>query len=202
MKESLISAEFIALTEGGRLKSSLIGRKRVLQMYAMGGLFLDLLIDDIIGMDEKKKIVIRDQNPHIEHEAAKMLFALIKNEKPRTFRRWMGKFNIPSKERVSIFSAFDHDSKSIADLQRNTVEKLRAELLEEGPVNEETIALTMMLSASKTIMDYFSKYEINQLKERIREFQNEHPARWKTIQSINKEIEYMDLIILTSIIAV
>jgi hypothetical protein len=199
MNESLISAEFLVLTEGRKLKSSCIGRKRVLEMYAMGGLFMDLLIADIIGFDEDKKIVIQNQNPHLEHEAAKRLFALIQSQKPYSFRRWMGKFNIPSKERVYICSAFEHNSDKIALLQKHTIEKLRAELLEEGPVSEETIALTLLLTASKTITDYFSKFEINQLKERIREFKKQHPTRWKNIQSINSEIEYMDILIISSI---
>lgn len=202
MQENLISDEFILLTNGRKVKSSFIGRKRVQQMYAIGGLFMDLLISDFIGFDDNDKIIIKNQMKNIEHEPAKRLYSLIQATKPLTFKKWMSKFNIPSKERKYIYSGFNNTTDNIPVLQQKTVEKIRAELLEEGAVSEETIALTLLLSASKTIKDYFSKFEINQLNNRIDEFQKNHPSRWKEIQRINKEIENMDIIILTSAILV
>lgn len=202
MQENMISDEFILLTKGRKMKSSFIGKKRVKQMFAVGGLFMDLLISNIIGFDDRDRIVIKDRTVHIKHESAKRLYSLIQTTKPLTFKKWMSKFNFTSKERKYIYSAFNENLYNINELQQKTVEKIRAELLEEGTVSEETIALTLLLTASKTIKDYFSKFEINQLNERINEFQKLYPSRWKDIQRINKEIENLDIIILTSAILV
>jgi len=202
MLENLISDEFILLTKGRKVKRSFIGRERVQQLYAIGGLFMDLLISDFIGFDDKNKIIIKNPTVNIKHEPAKRLYSLIQATKALTFKKWMSKFNIPSKERKYIYNGFNNTLNNISELQQKTVEKIRAELLEEGTVSEETVALTLLLSASKTIKDYFSKFEIDQLNNRIDEFQKKNPSRWKDIQRINKEIENMDIIILTSAILV
>lgn len=52
------------------------------------------------------------------------------------------------------------------------VEKLRAEILEEGSISDEVMALFYLLDKSKQLKQYFSKYEEKKLKERIQEARN------------------------------
>lgn len=46
------------------------------------------------------------------------------------------------------------------------VEKIRAELLEDGEVSEDVLALTALMEKSGNLKDYFSKYEQKELKNR------------------------------------
>jgi len=49
------------------------------------------------------------------------------------------------------------------------IDKIRAELLENGNLADETLCLTVLLAKSFIIQDYFSKDESEQLKKRIDE---------------------------------
>ncbi len=47
------------------------------------------------------------------------------------------------------------------------IDKVRAEMLEEGTVTEETAALVVLLDISKSMKYYFSKYEQKKIKEKL-----------------------------------
>ena len=49
----------------------------------------------------------------------------------------------------------------------SVIEKIRAELLEDGDVSEDVIALTVLLDKSGQLKEYFSKYEQKELKEKL-----------------------------------
>lgn len=48
------------------------------------------------------------------------------------------------------------------------IEKLRAEILEDGEATEDAAALASLLDAAGTLKNYFSKYEQKQIKEKLR----------------------------------
>ncbi|MCL1882755.1 MAG: GPP34 family phosphoprotein [Defluviitaleaceae bacterium] len=52
------------------------------------------------------------------------------------------------------------------------VERIRAELLEDGTVTQETVCLTALLDNSRLIGDYFSKFESDALKKRLEELKD------------------------------
>lgn len=52
---------------------------------------------------------------------------------------------------------------------RSVIEGLRAELLEEGKVTEETAALVILLEKAKCLKQYFSKFEQKEMKKKLRE---------------------------------
>jgi len=49
------------------------------------------------------------------------------------------------------------------------IEKIRAELLEDGTITDETLCLTVLLDKSFILPDYFSKAESETLKKRLEE---------------------------------
>jgi hypothetical protein len=55
------------------------------------------------------------------------------------------------------------------------VEKIRAELLENGTISETTVALVSLLENSGYIKQYFSAYEKKRLITRLKEIKD-HPA--------------------------
>ena len=53
------------------------------------------------------------------------------------------------------------------DIVTGIIEKIRAELLEDGEISEDVIALTALMDKAGNLKDYFSKYEQKELKDKI-----------------------------------
>ncbi len=53
------------------------------------------------------------------------------------------------------------------DIVTGIIEKIRAELLEDGEISEDIIALTALMDKTGNLKDYFSKYEQKELKNKI-----------------------------------
>ena len=77
----------------------------------------------------------------------------------------------------------------------HVIEKIRAEILEEGVMSDETVILAILLQKAGIIKDFFSKVESAQLKNRLKELkQNE------SYKDIAKVIEYIESIIAIAVI--
>ncbi|SHI17676.1 Golgi phosphoprotein 3 (GPP34) [Sporobacter termitidis DSM 10068] len=70
------------------------------------------------------------------------------------------------------------------------IEKVRAELLESGAINDETVVLGAMLQKTGLIMNYFSKYEADRLKARLKEIEKSEAGAF--VKSI---VDYIDTLI-------
>lgn len=97
------------------------------------------------------------------------LFRLILNditmslEKKRVVRRF---------ENKKLFIKYDKISINIESLE-HSIQKIRAEFLENAPVTDDTAFLAIMLHYNGLLKKYFSKYENEQLKNRIQEIKDE-----------------------------
>lgn len=69
------------------------------------------------------------------------------------------------------------------------VEKIRAELLEEGIISDEVIALVSLLDKSNLLKKYFSKYESKKIKQRLEEIKCTHSN-----VLVKQMIDYVDSI--------
>lgn len=83
----------------------------------------------------------------------------------------------------------------VANTRNYIVEKIRAELLEEGNLEEHTIVLVLFLNAKKMLNDYFSEFERKALKQKIEQLRKEE--MFETIKSIDKAIKNIDASIAT-----
>lgn len=70
------------------------------------------------------------------------------------------------------------------------IQKVRAELLEEGPLCDETVALVSLLQTGGQLKRYFSSYEKAQLKARLKEIK-QTPSN----QLVHRMVEYIDTMI-------
>ena len=70
------------------------------------------------------------------------------------------------------------------------IEKIRAELLENGSITDETFALCAIFDKCRFIKDYFSKAESAKLKLRLKEIRNSdaHKTTRKVLDSIEATI--------------
>lgn len=79
----------------------------------------------------------------------------------------------------------------------NVVQRIRAELLEEGELSEDIVALTILLHKSGDLKNYFSADEKKKLKNRLKEIKNT-PQN----EMIQKVIQYIDSLLCLVIVAV
>jgi len=70
------------------------------------------------------------------------------------------------------------------------IQKIRAELLESGAIDEETVALVSLMEKSSQIKKYFSKYESDQLKARLKEIRQAPSS-----QMVKRIVDYIDKMI-------
>ncbi|MDO5345383.1 MAG: GPP34 family phosphoprotein [Lachnospiraceae bacterium] len=79
----------------------------------------------------------------------------------------------------------------------SVVQSIRAELLEDGELSEDVVALTMLLHKSGDLQKYFSAYEKKDLKKRLKEIKN-NPQN----KMIQKAVEYVDSLLCLVIVAI
>ena len=56
--------------------------------------------------------------------------------------------------------------------RNSIIEQIRAEILEDGAISDDTVALSMLLEKTSHLNDYFSKHERKRLKEKIEKIRN------------------------------
>ena len=84
------------------------------------------------------------------------------------------------------------------------IEKVRAELLEDGAVSDETIVLCALLEKSGLIKDYFSKVELGKLNLRLKEIRSSdaHNSVRKVIDSVDAAIAIVAAIVAVTSVSV
>jgi hypothetical protein len=83
-----------------------------------------------------------------------------------------------------------------ADAVDRVIQEIRAELLESGAMSDETVALVSLLDKGGQIKKYFSKYESQQLRTRLKEIQ-ETPFN-RMVKQMVDHIEAMIVVIATA----
>ena len=78
----------------------------------------------------------------------------------------------------------------------SVIQNIRAEILEDGELSEDIVALTALLNKSGDISKYFSAYEKKDLKDRLKEIKN-NPQN----ETIAKVTDYVETLLLMIIVA-
>ena len=76
------------------------------------------------------------------------------------------------------------------------IQNIRAEILKDGNLSEDIVALTALLNKSGDISKYFSAYEKKDLKNRLKEIKN-NPQN----EMIKKVTDYIETLLLMIIAA-
>jgi len=188
MQDLSITQEYLlcALTEKGVIPSFSIESP----VCVVAGGIIELLQSQIVMFDEKKKLsVIGDLNQELIH--LKSLYEWIQNEKPMKIEKLVGEYamSFSGKKMKKLISdignsldkadcvctesggIFGTKSCFIPNAKEvdKVIQKIRAELLDDGEISEETVALVSLLDKSKLLKKYFSKYESKQLKNRLQD---------------------------------
>lgn len=185
MRDLSITQEYLicTLNKKGALPST---NPKASVCMIIGGL-LEMQMEKCISMEDKKVIVSAELPEHMSY--LKPLYDVINQKKPMKAQKVVETYyaSFTSKKLNMLLDALLDELKS-ADAGESVktgllgskeafapkkeavisvIEKIRAELLEDGDVSEDVIALTVLLDKSGQLKEYFSKYEQKELKEKL-----------------------------------
>lgn len=217
--------QFIILDLMGK---NLIKNKKVKvgnsKIYSIASIFIDLCFKDKIAFNENQQVIITNSElTGIEYND--IVLKTIASKKTMSIKEWIEYFYSHPKLRDSIYNAITQsiikkdvlevisspsllnsskksyiDSKNIGDF---IVQKLRAELLEDGNIDDNTLSLVILLDENKMLMSYFSEYEYKDIKDRIEKmYEDKATNKFKIIKKAITNIEaFSALTLITDIIA-
>ena len=185
MRDLSITQEYLicTLNKKGALPST---NPKASVCMIIGGL-LEMQMEKCISMEDKKVIVSAELPEHMSY--LKPLYDVINQKKPMKAQKVVETYyaSFTSKKLNMLLDALLDELKSADAVESvktgllgskeafapkkeaviSVIEKIRAELLEDGDVSEDVIALTGLLDKSGQLKEYFSKYEQKELKEKL-----------------------------------
>lgn len=185
MRDLSITQEYLicTLNKKGALSST---NPKASVCMIIGGL-LEMQMEKCISMEDKKVIVSAELPEHMSY--LKPLYDVINQKKPMKAQKVVETYyaSFTSKKLNMLLDALLDELKSADAVESvktgllgskeafapkkeaviSVIEKIRAELLEDGDVSEDVIALTVLLDKSGQLKEYFSKYEQKELKEKL-----------------------------------
>lgn len=209
MKDLSITQEYslCSLNEKGKLPA--LSKEIPVCVLASG--LIELLASNCIQVDEKNKVCVIG-NLNEGQVYLKSLFDWLNESKPMKIEKIAKEYTMTftgkrlnalvtdvgnsladrgcvTSEKGGIFgSKFCFIPNS--DEVDKVIQKIRAELLESGTMSDETVALVSLLDKSNQVKKYFSKYESEHLKARLKEIK-EDPSN----QLVKQMMDYVDTII-------
>lgn len=187
------------------------------QTYVAGAVLIELLSEEAIRVGDKGKLmIVRQQRGD---EAARLVLDKLRGSKPKTMKQWIQLYYSRSKDCNRLFQTVIKPLLARGDLKEEhyrvllfpvsrfealpasrdrIVQRIRAELLEHGPVDRETSLLAMMLQKSKLLGGYFSEYERHELKRQLERLLQGEGDQLKTVRLVKKAIDEMDAVIATA----
>ncbi|EHQ90511.1 GOLPH3/VPS74 family protein [Desulfosporosinus youngiae] len=206
MKNLSITQEYVLCSLNKKGNFPTLSIKIPVCVVASG--LIELLLNNCIKIDENKKLcVISDLGA--EQVYLKSLYDSLNKPKPIKIQEIALEYNLSfTSKKLNVLVA--DIGNSLADRDCVTpekggifgngfyfipnpdevdrvIQKIRAELLESGTVSDETIALVSLLEEGGQIKNYFSKYESEQLKVRLKEIKKA-PSN----QLLKQMLDYVD----------
>lgn len=216
MKDLSLTQQYLlcVLNKNGKLPT--FGLEKTLCLSAAG--VLELLMEEALRFDGKKLTV---QSPLPEETAyLKPVYQAVERKQPVKFESIVEYFSlaftdkhmnelidsigaalvqkgcVQREEKGGLFGGKDVYIPNEADVD-SVVQSIRAELLEDGELSEDVVALTMLLHKSGDLQKYFSPYEKKALKKRLKEIKND-PQN----EMVQKAVEYVDSLLCLVIVAI
>ncbi|MBB6733714.1 GOLPH3/VPS74 family protein [Cohnella zeiphila] len=217
-----LAQEFVLLASDRETHKRKKPAKSYLHTYAAGAVLIELLSEEIVRINDKGKVEAA-RHEAVTDDAAALMLDLLERRKPQTLKKWIQSFYSQSKVRSALFrmivdplvasGAMTEESYQVmllfpasryvptADSKNRIVERIRAELLENGPVDRQTALLALMLEMSKLVRNYFSEYEGNELKARLARLHEEQGEQWKSIRQIRKAMEELNAVMVSAAVS-
>lgn len=214
MKDLSLTQQYMLCTlkENGKLPA--LGLEKTLCLSASG--VLELLMEDILAFDGKK-LRINGPLPQ-KKEYLSPVYEMIEKKQPVKFETVVEFFTVSLTD-TNINRLIDHVGESLVQagcVQKEkgglfggknlylpkqsdvdaVVQRIRAEILEDGEISEDIVALAALLHKSGDLQRYFSAYERKDFKQRMKEIK-ENPGS----EMIRRAAEYIDSLLVLMIVA-
>lgn len=174
----------VSLTDKGKLP--LLGVE-IPSCLVVSGLF-DMVFENIVVIGEKKRIKILKELPD-KLSFLQGMYKMIENNEKLTPEKLVSEYVLTfTGKRLSEYVkliAQNIAGKGIAEIEKDgavcipaqeekdkIIQEIRAELLEDGVVSADILLLAALMYKGNQIKKYFSKYEADCLKKRIKEIKN------------------------------
>lgn len=214
MKNLSLTQEYLLCVLGDKGKIPTFGVEKILCVAASG--VVELLLDDIVALDGKKLSVKKDLPT--QKIFLRPVFDFIEKKQPVKFEKVIEYFSITftdknineligrigeslaeagcvKKEKGGLFgnkAVYIPNEKAVDAIIQN----IRAEILEEGALSEDIVALTALLNKSGDLTKYFSAYEKKDLKRRLKEIK-QNPQN----ETIAKVTDCVDTLLMLIVVA-
>lgn len=186
------------------------------KIYLIASIFIDLSLNNKLSFGENQEVIIKDsQLTGIEYND--VVLELIKSKEVMNLKKWIEYFYSHPKLLKNIYNSIIEsfikkgalevektdsflstskktyiDSKDIGDF---LIQKLRAELLEYGNIDTDTMYLATLLDTNKMLMSYFSEYEYQTIKDKMETiYQNEESNKFKVIKKSITTTEVISIV--------
>lgn len=185
MKDLSIAQEYMICTVNGKGNISSYNEKAVACLVVSG--LLEMQLAKCISINDKKLSVCAELPEDMEY--LKPLYNVINQGKPMKVAKAVEAYTVAftNKKLYELEDALMESLKEASvvepvkagllgnkesyapkkDIVTGIIEKIRAELLEDGKISEDVIALTALMDKTGNLKDYFSKYEQKELKNKI-----------------------------------
>lgn len=214
MKNLSLTQQYLlcVLNKNGTLP--LFGMEKTLCLSAAG--VLELLLDGVFAFDGKKLTVAA---PLLREKAYLLpIYDVVERKQPVKFEAVVEHFSLGFTDKAlhdltgalgaslaaagcvdpgkgGLFGGKDVYVPHAADVDA-VVQRIRAELLEDGALSDDTVALAALLNKSGDLQKYFSAYEKKDLKKRLKEIKD-NPQN----EMVQKAVEYIDALLCLVIVA-
>lgn len=185
MRDLSITQEYMICTVNGKGTLPTTNQKAVVCLIVSG--LLDMQLAKCVSLNDKKVSVCAELPEHLAY--LKPLYDVVNQDKPVKVEKVVQTytFALTNKKLYELVNAI-MDSLKEADILEpaktgflgnkenyvprkeiitGIIEKIRAELLENGEISEDVIALTSLMDNAGNLKDYFSKFEQKELKNKI-----------------------------------
>ena len=216
MKNLSLTQQYLlcVLNKNGKLPT--FGLEKTLCLSAAS--ILELLMEEALRFDGKKLTV---QSPLPEEKAyLRPVYQVVERKQPVKFESIVEYFSlaftdkhmnelidsigaslvqkgcVQRDEKDGLFGGKDLYIPNETDVD-SVVQSIRAELLEDGELSEDIVALAMLLHKSGDLQKYFSAYEKKDLKKRIKEIR-ENPDN----EEIRRVTDYVDALFMLFLVAI
>lgn len=208
VKSLSIPQEFVLLAldrETNKLKSMF---RMHVALYTIMACIVELSINGNVTFDDDDTIRIANSASTGEKYLDRLL-EIITAEKPKKLEKWVSYFYYRQREiyKMVVESLVDQGVleienaevlfvvpvkkySDVANKRNHIVERIRAELLEQGNVEEHTVALVLFLNIKSMLTDYFSDYEQKTLKQKLEILRKDDI--YKKIRTVDKVIQKIE----------
>lgn len=187
LKELTVPQEFVLLAldrETSKLKSMF---RQHIELYTSMACLVELSLKNKVKFEDNDTVGIVDKASTGDKSLDRIL-EMVSSTKPKKVKKWASYFYnhflktrevyklvletlveqkiLKVENSEFLFVIPKKEYVGIKDTRSYVVEKIRAELLEEGNVELSTIVLVLFLGQKKMLKDYFSDYEHKALKQK------------------------------------